>query len=66
MRRAKYRGKNGSLGNTSTDSKGTTIVISINHASPPTRKESSSPTSKARREASRNKFLEKGGVLDKA
>ena len=58
----KYRAKNGSLRNTSTDSKETAFVILINHASAPIRKERLSPTSKARREASRNKFVEKGGV----
>ena len=54
--------KNGSLWNISTDSKGTTFVIFINHTSAPIRKERLSPTSKARREASRNKFVEKGGM----
>ena len=33
--REKYRAKNGSLRNTSTDSKGTTFVILKNHASTP-------------------------------
>ena len=55
--REKYRANNGSFQNTSTDSKGTTFVILINHASSPIRKERLSPTSKARREASRNKFM---------
>ena len=64
-KREKYRAKNGSLRNTSTDSKGTTFVSLINHASAPIRKESLSPMSKARREASRNDFVEKGGVLDR-
>ena len=59
--REKYRAKNGSLRNTSTDSKGTTFVILTNHASAPIRKERLSPTSKARREASRNEFVEKSG-----
>ena len=36
-------------------------MILINHASAPIRKERLSPTSKARREASRNKFVEKAG-----
>ena len=48
--REKYRAKNGSLRNTSTDSKGTTFVILINDTSAPVRKERLSPTSKARRE----------------
>ena len=37
--REKYRAKNGSLRNTSTDSKGTAFVILINHTSAPIRKE---------------------------
>ena len=60
--REKYRAKNGSLRNISTDSKGTTFVILIDHRSAPIRKEGLSPTSKARREASRNRFVEKGGM----
>ena len=63
--REKYRAKNGSLQNTSTDSKGTAFVILIDHASAPVRKERLSPTSKARREASRNEFVEKGGMTDR-
>ena len=59
--REKYR-TNESLRNTSTDLKKTTLVILINLASAPITKERSSPTSKARREASRNKFFEKGGM----
>ena len=55
--REKYRAKNGSLRNTSTESKGTTFVILINHACAPIRKERLSPTNKARREASRNEFI---------
>ena len=47
------------------DSKRTTFVILINHTSAPVRKERLSPTSKARREASRNKFVEKGGMPDR-
>ena len=65
MEREKYRAKNGSLRNTSTDSKGATFVILVNHASAPLRKERLSPTSKARREASRNEFMEKSGMPDK-
>ena len=64
-KREKYRAKNGCLQNTSTDSKGTTFVILISHASAPIRKERLSPTSKARREASRNEFVEKGGMPDR-
>ena len=63
--REKYRAKNGSLRNTSTDSKGTTFVILINHTSAPIRKKRLSPSSKARREASRNEFVEKGGMPDR-
>ena len=40
-------------------------MILINHASTPVRKERLSPTSKARREASRNKFVKKGGMPDR-
>ena len=58
----KCRAKNGSLQNTSTDSKRTTFVILINHASTPIRKERWGPTSKARKEASRNQFKYKGGM----
>ena len=65
MKREKYRAKNGSLRNTSTDSKQTTFVILINHASAPISKERLSPTSKARWEASRNEFMEKGGMPDR-
>ena len=63
--REKYRAKNGSLRNTSTDSKGTTFVIFIDHTSAPISKERLSPTTKARREASRNEFVEKGGMPDR-
>ena len=59
--REKYRVKNESLQNTSTDLKGTTFVILINHICAPVRKERLSPTSKARREVSQNEFVEKGG-----
>ena len=40
-------------------------MILINHTSAPIRKEKLSPTSKASREASRNKFVEKGGMPDR-
>ena len=40
-------------------------MILINHASVPIRKERLNPTSKARREVSRNKFVEKGGMPDR-
>ena len=63
--REKYRAKNGSLQNTSMDSKRTAFVILINHARAHIRKERLSPTSKARREASRNQFMEKGEVPDR-
>ena len=64
-KREKYRANNGSLRNTSTDSKETTFVILKNHASAPIRNERLSPTSKARREASRNEFEVKGGMPDR-
>ena len=63
--REKYRANNGFLRKTSTDSKGTTFVILINHTSALFRKERLSPTSKAKREAIRNEFVEKGGVPDR-
>ena len=40
-------------------------MILINHTSSPIRKKRLSPTSKARREASQNKFVEKGGMPDR-
>ena len=40
-------------------------MILINHRSAPIRKKRLSPTSKARREASRNQFVEKGGMPDR-
>ena len=64
-KREKYRVKSVSLRNTSTVSKGTTFVILINHASAPIRNERLSPTSKARREASQNEFMEKSGMPDR-
>ena len=63
--REKNRAKNRSLRNTSTNSKGTTFVILKNHTSTPVRKERLSPTSKARKEASRNEFVEKSGMPDR-
>ena len=63
--REKYRAETGSLRNTSTDSKETTFVILKNHTSALIRKERLSPTSKARREASQNEFVEKGRMPDK-
>ena len=50
--------------NTSTDSKRAIFVILKNHASAPFRKERLSLTSKARRKASRNKFVEKSRMPD--
>ena len=47
------------------DSKETTFVILKNHTSAPVRKERLSPTSKARREASRNQFVQKGEMPDR-
>ena len=63
--REKDRVKNGSLWNTSTESKGAAFVILTNHASAPDRKESLRLRNKVRREAGRKKFMEKGGLLDK-
>ena len=63
--REKYRAKNRSLRNTSTNLKGAAFVILINHTSAPIRKERLHPMSKARREASQNEFVEKGGVPDR-
>ena len=40
-------------------------MILKNHTSAPIRKERLSPTSKARREASRNEFMKKGGMPDR-
>ena len=66
MKREKSTGpRTDSCGNTSTDSKGTTFVILINHTSMPIKTERLSPTSKARREASRNEFVEKSGMPDR-
>ena len=64
MKTEKSTGPRMDLENTSTNSKGTAIVILINHASTPIRKERLSTTSKARREVSRNELMEKSGVLD--
>ena len=63
--REKYRAENGSLRNTSTDSKGAAFVILKNHRSAPVRKKRLSPSSKAKREASRNEFVKKGGMPDR-
>ena len=60
----KYRAKTGSLRNTSTNSKETAFVILKSRVSAPVRKERLSPTNKARREASRNEFVEKSGMPD--
>ena len=65
MKREKYKAKNGSLRNTSTDSKGATFKILIKHASAPMKKRRLNPTSKARRKASQNEFMEKGGMPDR-
>ena len=51
--------------NTSTDSKETAFVILKDYTSAPIRKERLSPTSKARREASRNEFMEKDRMPDR-
>ena len=64
-REKKYRAKNGSLRNTSANSKGAAFVILIDHTSAPVRKDRLSPTSKAKREASRIQFVVKGGMPDR-
>ena len=64
-KREKYRAKYGSLRNTLTNLKRTTFVILINHASAPITKERLSATSKERREASQNEFVEKGRMPDR-
>ena len=48
------------------NSKGTTFVILKNHTSALISKERLSPTSKIRRKASRNEFMEKGGNQTKS
>ena len=65
-KRGKYYDYNGSLQNTSTNSKGTTFVVLKNHTSASIIKERLSPTSNAwRRNASRSKFVKKVGVPDR-
>ena len=64
-KREKFRAQNGSLRNISTDPKGATFVILKNQASTLIIKERSSPTSKARTEASRNEFVEKVRVPER-
>ena len=64
-KRENNRAKNGILWNNSTDSKGATFVILKNNTKALVRKERLSPTSKARKETSRNKFMEKGGLSDR-
>ena len=60
MKREKCRAKKGSLWNTLTDLKGATFVILKNHTSALIRQKRLSPTNNARREASQNKFVDKG------
>ena len=64
-KREKYKANNGSMQNTLTDSKRATFVILKNHTSTSMRKERFSPSSKAKKEASQNKFVEKGGMPDR-
>ena len=64
-KRKKYRTKNGSLRNPSTNLKGATFVTLKNHTSAPIRKDRLSPTSQARRETNRNEFVEKGRMPDR-
>ena len=63
--REKYRAKNRFLRNTSSHSKPMTFVILINHTSAPIRKTRYSPTSRAKWETSRNKFVITGWVPDR-
>ena len=65
MKKKKSRTKNESLRNNSADWKEESCLILINYACALTRKERMSPTSKARREASRNKFVKKDSVPDR-
>ena len=60
-----YRANNGFFRNTLTELKRATFVILKSHASALIKKERLSSTSKARREASRNEFVEKEGVPDR-
>ena len=65
--REKCRTKNGSFQNIWMDSKGATFVILKNYANLPIRKKGLRQRTKqgGTMEASRNKFMEKGGVLDR-
>ena len=63
--REKYMAKNGSLWNTLTDSKRAAFMILKNHTNAPIKKKRLSPTSKIKREASRNEFMEKSGMPDR-
>ena len=63
-KREKYRNKNGSLQNTSTDSKGATFVIVKKYKSAPVRTKRLSLTSKVRREANQKEFVKKSGMPD--
>ena len=59
-----YLGRGRVIDNNNKNLKEATFVILKNHTSAPVRKERFSPTSKARREASRNKIIEKSGMPD--
>ena len=63
--REKYRAKNGSLWNTLTDSKRAAFMILKNHTNAPIKKKRLSPTSKIKRVASQNEFMEKSGMPDR-
>ena len=65
MKRKKSTGPRTDPCGTPTDLKGVAFVVLIDHTSAPIRKERLSPTSKARREASRNQFVEKSGMSDR-
>ena len=64
-KREKYRAKNGSLRNTSTDSKEAIFVILKSHISAFIKNKRLNATSKLRLEISQNKFVKKDGVPDR-
>ena len=65
MKRKKSTGPRTDPCGTPRNSKEAAFVIVINHASAPIRKVRLSPTSKARRKASRNEFMAKGRMPDR-
>ena len=63
--REKYMAKNGSFRNTSTDSKERLLWFWYTTQARLLEKKRLSPTSKARRKATRNEFVKKGGMPDR-